>query len=84
MQMLKNAILENFKRHYNELTKKAFYERYREKCFVIGKRVNVIKNGHTFEHTVCDIDERFRLITKNDSNEYFLLDSGEVSIKWNI
>ena len=79
-----NTIIGNLSLYYDNLLNKNYYNKYREKCFIIGKRVEVIKNSLHFEHTVCDIDDSFRLITKSDSGECFLLDSGEVSIKWNI
>ncbi|MBE6686867.1 MAG: biotin--[acetyl-CoA-carboxylase] ligase [Ruminococcaceae bacterium] len=81
---LQKEIFDNFARYYEDLGSREIYCKYREKCFIIGQKVNVIKNGAVFEHTVCDIDESFRLITKNDSGEYYLHDSGEVSLKCNI
>ncbi|MBR5515641.1 MAG: biotin--[Clostridia bacterium] len=81
---LVKLITNKFGIYYNDLFDENIYKKYKNRCFIIGKTVYVIKNNNIFEHKVCDLDKEFRLITKNSSNEYFLLDSGEVSLKCNI
>lgn len=79
-----SLILSNFDSCYRDLTSKNFYPSYKQKCFIIGKKVAIIKNGIPEEHTVCDVNNDFKLITKNQNGDICTLDSGEVSLKWNI
>ncbi len=54
---------------------------YRERSFLIGERVNVIKPTESYPATVIGIDDDSALLIKLDSGEVECLSSGEVSIR---
>ena len=68
---------------FSEDSQKVINE-YREKSFLIGKKVfvhPVIVNNEVYEATVLDIDQNAALVVKTLDGTIKSLNSGEVSIK---
>ena len=57
-----------------------FYAKYRERSFIIGKKVTVIKLSESYEARVIDIDSDFSLIIDRDGKQERLF-TGEISLK---
>lgn len=74
-------ILNEFHKIYMHYDANEINTEYKENCFVIGKRVNVVKNGEERPAKAESIDELFRLIVKYDDGTKEALQSGEISIK---
>lgn len=56
------------------------YDEYKERSFVIGKNVTVIKLTESYEAKVVDIDRDFSLIIERDGKQERLF-TGEISLK---
>ena len=69
----------------DKLTDSAFRagiaEEYRRRCFVIGKKINIISASGTQKATVLNTDDQCRLEVCLDSGEKKTLCSGEISIR---
>lgn len=67
--------------YYSRIGDRSFVKDYRDRCFVPGRDISVIKNGESIEAKAIDIDESCRLLVqyKDGNKEY--LNSGEISIK---
>ncbi|MBQ9965758.1 MAG: biotin--[Clostridia bacterium] len=75
-------IIENFFYYYKVIEEKTFFDYYKEKCFVIGKKVNIIKNGKIISNgEVLDLTRDFSLMIRKESGETEKLSSGEISIR---
>jgi len=75
-------IIENFFYYYKVIEEKTFFDYYKEKCFVIGKKVNIIKNGKIISNgEVLDLTHDFSLMIRKESGETEKLSSGEISIR---
>lgn len=64
-----------------EIQKEDFLDKYKEKCFVLGKRVFVERNGERREATALDIDDKGHLIVCYPDGTISTLSSGEISIR---
>lgn len=78
---LTSAVLNNFFCLYNNLLQKKFLADYKNKNFVIGKTVNVIKNDTQKKATVISMDDNFKLLVEFEDKTREYLSSGEISIK---
>ncbi len=65
----------------DNLYNKEFLSKYKEYSAVIGKTINVIKNGTISPATALDIDDECRLKVQYDDGKSEILNSGEISIK---
>ncbi len=75
-------IVKNFFEYYKNIEKKTFFNYYKEKCFVIGKKVNIIKNGEIISKgQVLDLLDDFSLMIKHKNDKIENLSSGEISIR---
>ena len=57
-----------------------YYEEYKSRSFIIGKKVTVIKLTESYEAKVVDIDRDFSLIIERDGKQERLF-TGEISLK---
>ena len=76
-EALTAKIIDNFFEIYNT---NDFLEYYKNKCFVLGKEISVIKNGSEIKAFALDIDNKCRLKVRYNNREE-LLSTGEISIK---
>lgn len=64
-----------------DLENPSHIEKYKKRCFVLGKKIFFVRNGESLTATAVDIDENGGLVIKNDNGETQTLKSGEISIK---
>lgn len=74
-------ILNQFFSIYANLSDNKIFAEYKDKLFLIGKRVRVFSNMNEYVAEVIDIDKDYRLCVKKENGEIVKLDSGEVSTK---
>lgn len=79
-EALIHRITEEFFSLYDALPSHTFSEEYKKRSIVIGREIEIAGN-ETSIVTVVDIDEKFRLITKDKDGNIKILSSGEISIK---
>ncbi len=87
------AFLTNFMKYYSSFPERAYLEAYRERCFVIGKRVRIMQPGSAPSEIggkpdadpvyakVLGIDESCHLHVQYEDGRTEFLSSGEISIK---
>lgn len=82
---IKNKIIAEFFNeffsYYKEIEKRNFYDEYKKRCFVLGKKISFEKSGKTHFAYANDIDENFNLCVLEDNGTKSKLYSGEISIK---
>lgn len=70
-----------FMKEYDELTKKAFLDYYREHSYLEGKKITVIKSDGEKNATALGINDDLSLIVRYDNGDEEALFTGEVSTK---
>ena len=73
--------LNRFTAYYRARHDAGLYSRYRERCFVIGRTVQVRSANGNRTAKVLDLDDDFRLIVEYENGEKEALISGELSVK---
>lgn len=73
-------IINNLVYHYKRLSDREFYASYRERLFILSKKVTVTDYSGSYEATVLDVDKDFRLKVRKDDGTERLLSSAEVSL----
>lgn len=87
-QRVIDKVLEVFDRYYAQLPFPAFLSEYKNRSFLIGKRVLVHKNiklhpekdNEAIPAIVLDVDEKLRLVVRYDDGKTEGLSTGEVSV----
>lgn len=79
--LLVAKILQKFWNFYTNIEKREFYEKYKKRCFVIGKQVFIEKKDSKIPVKVLDLDEQCRLVVQYESGEIAHLQSGEISVR---
>lgn len=74
------SILENFWNLYESIDERSFYEEYRERCFLIGKPIVIMRNGTRIRARAVDLTHDFRLVVELPDKTTLELPYGEVSI----
>ena len=74
-------VINNFFEIYYDFENSDFMNDYREKSFVIGKRINVIRGEQKIPAKALDIDNDARILVEYESGEREYLSSGEVSVR---
>jgi len=77
-------IAEIFKRvtdYTSDLQNPSYIEKYKNRCFVLGKEITFEQSGKTYNATALDIDKNGGLIVKTSDGKTETLQSGEISIK---
>ncbi len=75
------GILKSFFSYYDSLAEKRFFETYKSRLTVLGRRITVIKPEGTAKAEATDLDGDFRLTVRYDDGKTEALSSGEVSTK---
>ena len=73
--------LNRFMSYYHAPQDAVLYSRYRERCFVIGRTVQVLSVNGNRTAEVLGLDDDFRLIVEYENREREALISGELSVK---
>lgn len=77
-----SEIINAFFEIYDNFEKSDFLKRYKEKLFILGKKIDVIKNNTKRCATALDIDEKAGLVVEYENGDRETLSSGEVSIRF--
>ncbi|MGN0173599.1 MAG: biotin--[acetyl-CoA-carboxylase] ligase [Acutalibacteraceae bacterium] len=77
---LTQNVINNFFDIYNNIENSDFMKKYKEKSLIIGKKINVLKDGKSIEAKAIDIDENAKLLVEYPDKTLEKLYSGEVSI----
>ena len=75
------AFLKEFYRICADLETRGFAGEYKERSYLIGQAVNVIRGGETRPALAYDIDEECRLLVRYEDGSTEALSSGEVSVR---
>lgn len=73
-------ILNQFFRLADNIENREFIHEYKEKSIVVGKNIEILSNGKTYNAKAIDIDESGGLVVKTENGEIQTLNSGEVSL----
>lgn len=74
-------VLNNLAECMNSLTDKKYIEEYRQRSFLIGKPILVLKGKEVTPAKAINIDERARLVVEYEDHTTEALISGEVSVR---
>lgn len=74
-------VLNNLAECMNSLTDKKYIEEYRQRSFLIGKPILVLKGKEATPAKAIDIDEKARLVVEYEDHTTEALISGEVSVR---
>jgi len=58
-----------------------FAKEYKNRCFLIGKNINVIKDGEMIPAVAYDLDDELHLLVRYENGRTEALNSGEVSVR---
>ena len=73
--------LNRFMTHYSLLEKGCYIQEYRNRSFVIGKRIQVILPQQIREALALDVDQDCQLLVEYENGKREYLSSGEISVK---
>ncbi len=73
--------LNSFMGYYFQLSEKKHFTQYAERCFVLGKGINVICGDSVRSAKALSLDENCGLCVEYDNSEKAILGSGEISIR---
>lgn len=74
-------IINSLLTYEQKLDQKTYFDEYKRRLFVLGKRIKVISPYEEYYATALDIDSECRLIVKLDDGSVRTLSSGEISTK---
>ena len=75
------AVLDAFLDRYAQGGGADFAEAYRRRCFVIGRRVSLIRGEQVRPALVLDVDEQCALLVRYDDGETERITAGEISLR---
>lgn len=75
------AVINKFLSYYLSQNTDSFKDSYRNRCFVLGKKIDVILPNKTTPATAIDLDDDLHLIVEYEDGTRETLSSGEVSIR---
>ncbi len=82
---LRNTIagdfINSFMSYYENIAEKKYYSEYVRRNFVIGKNINVIRNGEATPAKALGIDENCGLSVEYENGKKEVLNSGEISVR---
>ncbi len=76
------GILDRIMDYYARLSERSYYEAYRSRSLVLGRRIKILKaGGESVSAEALDIDRDFALIVRHEDGSIQRIQSGEVSIR---
>lgn len=78
---LTEEIINRFVFHYKNLPDKSFMQGYKDRLFILGENVTVIKGETSFVAKAVDIDHMCHLVVETADGRLITLDSGEISVR---
>ena len=79
--VLAARVLDNFFSWYSRLTSQELFLAYRERCFILGKQIVVLRNQIWIPAKAMDLDRNFGLKIRWEDGQEETLFAGEVSIR---
>lgn len=79
--ILAAKVLNNLSESMDRLTDSSYLEEYKERSFLIGKEIYVLKGKESLPAKAIDIDDRARLVVEYGDGSKEALSSGEVSVR---
>jgi BirA family biotin operon repressor/biotin-[acetyl-CoA-carboxylase] ligase len=76
-----SAFLTAFFRYYEDIESRSHISSYRDKCFVLGKEINIIKGDTVTRARALDVDDNCGLVVELSDGEKAVVSSGEISIR---
>ncbi len=73
--------LNSFYGYYKNIEKRTHIDSYRERCFVLGKEINIIKGDTITRARAISVDENCRLVAELSDGKRTVVSSGEISIR---
>lgn len=73
--------LDYFMAYYQSLEEKSFFEEYKKRSFLIGRKIYVVDKQNYIPATALDITDNCHLVVRFEDGTLKELSSGEVSIK---
>lgn len=77
---LSAEIIKRFFGYYDNIGELRFLPEYRRRSFLIGKRITFTDNEGEKTAEVLDVDEKVRLVVREDNGNIIKLSSGEVNL----
>lgn len=74
-------VIDYFMSYYNNLESKSFFEEYKKRSFLIGRKIYVVDKQNYISATALDITNECHLLVRYEDGSVKELSSGEVSIK---
>lgn len=74
--------LNHFMEYYGRRQEMDYVEKYRERCFVIGKEIRVLSSHGERKALALDVDEECHLLVRYEDGSTERLSSGEISIRF--
>lgn len=81
MSILAAEVLNNLSASMDNLTDHSYLLEYKERSFLLGKEIYVLKGNETLPARAIDIDDRARLLVEYPDGRKEALSSGEVSVR---
>lgn len=75
------AFLNSFFKYYDKLSLREHIPFYRERCFVLGREINLISENEATPATAMDIDENCNLVVELQNGERLCVGTGEISLR---
>ena len=76
------GFINQFFGYYNALSSKKHMNEYKEKSFVLGKKINIIQSENIRSGIAIDIDEKCNLVVELPDGNTEKMCSGEISIRF--
>ena len=74
-------IINRFMKYFKDIENKPFLDSYRERSYITGKNINVIKLDSTKPAKAISIDDKFKLLVEYEDKTQEYISSGEVSVR---
>lgn len=74
-------IINRFMKYFKDIENKPFLDSYRERSYITGKNINVIKLDSTKPAKAISIDDEFKLLVEYEDKTQEYISSGEVSVR---
>lgn len=75
------AFLDNFFEFYPALPQAKLYQAYKDRLFILNRKVTVIQGSETYQATVLDLNDDFSLRVCKENGADKVLFSGEISLQ---
>ena len=79
--ILAAGFLNRFMRYYLSGDYSGYITDYRKRCFVIGRKIEVIKQERVYKGTAVDVDENCRLVVQYEDGTVERLSGGEIRLE---